>query len=458
MSVPDFWKRIVRELEGDPRFGDVSGLLGHVEAVQFTHGVLTLETPVEALARLVEDEFLPVLHEKAEAVIGPVAKIEIRRLASPQRELFPGFRGTARTTASEGGGQAANGAGRSGETGLASHYTFESFVSGTSTQFAHAAALAVAQHPGTHYNPLYIYGPPGSGKTHLLHAIGNFVQTRQPTWRIRYASADTFMTELVTALRKERIDSFKQRYRSLDLLLLDDVQTLAGRERTQEEVFHVFNTLYDRGKQIVLAATEPPQAIHQLEERLRNRFQWGLVADLQPPDLETRVAILERIAERENIPIGHDVALYLATHLRDSVRELQGSLVRLAAVASLQNREIDLALATQVVQLYSTKSTEPLTIDRIQQVVAEFFGIRPAELRSQRRDRAVTVPRQIAMYLCRQHLHASFPAIGERFGRRDHTTVMHAVEAIERKRKEERSIRNALDQIEQRLFHPGEKT
>lgn len=452
MSISEVWKRIVQQIEADPRCAEIRRFMAHLEAVGFKDGTLKLETQVEAIARLVEDQFLALVREKAEVVLGPIAGIYIHRTTSAQRELFPdlGALGPKAIDAPSSTGSAGV---RAAETGLSQQYTFDTFVNGTTTQFAHAASLAVAQQLGSRYNPLYIYGPTGCGKTHLLHAIGNFVRNQYPSWRIRYATADTFMTELVTALRKERIESFKQRYRSLDLLLLDDVQSLAGRERTQEELFHVFNTLYDQGKQIVLAATEPPQTIDKLGERLRNRFQWGLVADLQLPDLETRVAILEALAERENIVVSHEVAVYLATHVQGSVRELQGSLIRLAAIASLEKREMDLSLASQVVELYVPSQAPPLSIDRIQQVVAEFFGIRPLELRSKRRDRAVTVPRQIAMYLCRQHLRASFPAIGERFGRRDHTTVIHAVETVERKRREERSIRNVLEQLEQRLFH-----
>lgn len=407
---------------------------------------LHLEAPSEALARVVCEQFLPLLREEASNALGQRMTVEVSA-ASPQRELFPAFTEGA---ASRPAGTPANSKGT--DSGLVPSYTFDLFVQGATTQFAHAAALAVARQPAQQYNPLFLYGPTGCGKTHLLHAIGNYVLAAQPTWRVRYVTADTFMTELVSALRRQRISSFKQRYRQLDLLLMDDVHTLAHRERTQEEFFHLFNSLYDRGRQIVLAAADPPQKIAGLEERLANRFQWGLLADVQPPDLETRIAILQRKAEAEQIELPQEVATYISTHITSSARELHGCLIRLAALASLKGSDIDLQLAAEVVHPSSEQGARPLTIERVQQVVAEFFGIRPAELRSKRRDRSVSVPRQIAMYLCRRHLLASFPTIGERFGRRDHTTAMHAVQTIERRVKEEPSLHMAVRQIEQALF------
>ncbi len=446
MTPAELWSELLERLAASVGEDDVERFLRPLAAVGVEGGRLHLEAPSEALARVVCEQFLPLLREEASNVLGQRMTVEVSA-ASPQRELFPALTEGA---ASLPAGTPTNSKGT--DSGLVPSYTFDLFVQGATTQFAHAAALAVARQPAQQYNPLFLYGPTGCGKTHLLHAIGNYVLALQPTWRVRYVTADTFMTELVSALRKQRISSFKQRYRQLDLLLVDDVHTLAHRERTQEEFFHLFNSLYDRGRQIVLAAADPPQKIAGLEERLANRFQWGLLADVQPPDLETRIAILQRKAEAEQIELPQEVATYIATHLASSARELHGCLIRLAALASLKGSDINLQLAAEVVHPSSKQGARPLTIERVQQVVAEFFGIRPAELRSKRRDRSVSVPRQIAMYLCRRHLLASFPTIGERFGRRDHTTAMHAVQTIERRVKEEPSLHMAVQQIEQALF------
>lgn len=412
---------------------------------------LILEAPSRELARVVQEQFAGLLLEEFQKVSERAQAVEIRWAPSPQRELFPNLR------SSEPSPQVVRATSHTYDSGLQPGYTFEQFVQGSTTQFAHAAALAVAKQPGRQYNPLFLYGPTGSGKTHLLQAIGNLVVREHPDWRVRYVTADTFMTELVTALRKEQIAGFKQRYRQLDFLLVDDVHTLANRERTQEEFFHLFNALYDHGKQIVLAASQPPQRISGLEERLVNRFQWGLLADLQLPDLETRIAMLERKAEAEQIDLTHEVATYIASRISGSARELYGCLVRVAALSSLRQRPIDTALAAEVVESSSTSEQTPLTIEKIQQVVADFFGIRPAELRSKRRDRSVSLPRQIAMYLCREHLLASFPTIGERFGRRDHTTAMYAVQTIQKRRNQEAALRTTLQQLEERLLALGKK-
>ena len=326
-------------------------------------------------------------------------------------------------------------------------YTFSSFVVGASNQFAHAASRAVAAQPGHHYNPLFIYGGVGLGKTHLVNAIGHAVLERRPEARVAYLATDTFMNDLISSLRRDRMEEFKQRLRGVDLLIVDDIQSLSGRERTQEEFFHTFNTLHAQHAQIVLSSDKVPKDISGLEERLRSRFEWGLIADLQPPDLETRVAILERKAEIEGISISHEVALFLADQVASNVRELEGALTRLGAHASLHRHEITLEYAREAMQSLRPARQSLVTYDAIVGAVCERFGLRPADLASRRRSRHVALPRQVAMYLCRRMLNASFPHLGELF-QRDHSTVIHGVTTIEHRVKDDPSFLLTVEQLE----------
>ena len=326
-------------------------------------------------------------------------------------------------------------------------YTFSSFVVGASNQFAHAASRAVAAQPGHHYNPLFIYGGVGLGKTHLVNAIGHAVLERRPEARVAYLATDTFVNDLISSLRRDRMEEFKQRLRGVDLLIVDDVQSLSGRERTQEEFFHTFNTLHAQHAQIVLTSDKVPKDISGLEERLRSRFEWGLIADLQPPDLETRVAILERKAELEGISISHEVALFLADQVASNVRELEGALTRLGAHASLHRHEITLEYAREALQSLRPARQSLVTYDAIVGAVCERFGLRPADLASRRRSRHVALPRQVAMYLCRRMLNASFPHLGELF-QRDHSTVIHGVTTIEHRVKDDPSFLLTVEQLE----------
>ena len=339
--------------------------------------------------------------------------------------------------------------------GLNPKYTFEDFVVGASNQFAHAAAQAVAHQPGERYNPLFVYGGVGLGKTHLAHAIGHQIVSRVPQKRIAYLSAESFMNELISSIRRDLMDEFKERFRRADVLILDDVQFLAGRERTQEEFFHTFNSLHDRRRQIILTSDKFPKDISGLEERLRNRFEWGLIADIQPPDLETRVAILEKKAEGENVDLPHELALFLANRIDSNVRELEGALTRLSAYASLYNAPLTLDLAEEALASVLHQKRAEITIDSIQHTVCEFFDLRRQDLRSKRRSRHVVMPRQVAMYLCRTHTASSFPVIADQFGGRDHTTAMHAFNTIARRMKEDAVLRSTVERIEQLLQGRG---
>ncbi len=335
--------------------------------------------------------------------------------------------------------------------GLNPRYTFESFVVGSSTEFAHAATRAVAQTPGRTYNPLFIYGGVGLGKTHLLCAIGNMVASEQTARKIVFRTAEQFTNELIAAIRYEKTTEFRARYRkACDILLIDDVQFIGGKERTQEEFFHTFNALYEDNKQIVLTSDQTPDEIPDLDDRLRSRFQLGLLCDIQPPDVETRVAILTKKAEAQGVFLPDDVALFLATHIKSNIRVLEGALVRLAAFASISRREITLELTREVFQSLGTEDSS-ITMELIQKRVAEFFNLNLSDIRSPRRHRMIAQPRQIAMYLCRKLTPASFPEIGHRFGGKDHTTVMHGVSKIERLLYEDPRLRQTVATIEQNL-------
>jgi chromosomal replication initiator protein len=318
---------------------------------------------------------------------------------------------------------------------LSPRYSFDTFIVGSSNQFAHAASRAVAEAPSRSYNPLYIYGGVGLGKTHLMHAIGHYVVTHLKNLKLTYISSERFMNEMINAVRYDRILDFRERYRSVDVLLVDDVQFLAGKEGTQTEFFHTFNALYDSQKQIVISSDCPPHEIPQLEERLRSRFEWGLIADIQAPDLETKTAILKRKAETEGVTLADNVAIYIAGKIKSNIRELEGSLIRLIAYASLTGREITLALAQDVLRNVLQNDDRAVTIEGVQKAVADHYSLKVAELKSKNNSKSVALPRQIAMYLCKALTNASLPEIGKSFGGKHHSTVIHSIRKVEDLRK-----------------------
>jgi chromosomal replication initiator protein len=330
-------------------------------------------------------------------------------------------------------------------------YTFANFVVGSSNQFAHAAAMAVANLPAAAYNPLVIYGGVGLGKTHLLQAIGHHIGQRDAARRVVYLPAERFMHELLSALHHERMEAFRSRYRQADVLLVDDIQFVAGRDRTQEAFFHTFNALFDAGKQIVLSSDRAPQEITPLEARLRSRFASGLMADIQPPDLETRLAILGLKAAEQGIVLRSGVAMLVAARIRSNVLELMHCLTRLATYASLQGRDIDEELAETILQQMLAERAQALTAPRIQQTVAEHFGLKASELKSKNRQRSITFPRQVAMFLCRELTNSSLPEIGRHFGGRDHTTVLHSCTKIAHMEETDESVARLLWQLRRTL-------
>ena len=331
-------------------------------------------------------------------------------------------------------------------------YTFDSFVVGASNRMAHAAALAVSEGPGRTYNPLFLYGGVGLGKTHLMQAIGHQLLAFNPSARVVYVPCEQFTNELILSIRFETTDAFREKYRNVDILMIDDIQFLAGKERTQEEFFHTFNTLYEAGKQIVISSDRPPREIATLESRLRSRFEWGLSADISAPELETRMAILNKKAAAENLVLPQDVCLFIAQQVQSNIRELEGALIRVTAYASLNNRELSVDVAAEAIRdMMPSSRPKQISVEMIQRAVADYYHIQVAEMRARTRVRMVSLPRQVAMFLCRELTELSLPRIGEEFGGRDHTTVIHACEKILHDRQTDPTLDANVKEIIERL-------
>ena len=328
-------------------------------------------------------------------------------------------------------------------------YSFDTFVVGASNQFAHAASRAVAELPGRSYNPLYLYGGVGLGKTHLMHAIGHYLRARNQHLKLAYVSSDVFTNEVVNAVRFSRLSAFAAKYRTLDVLLIDDVQFIAGKDRTQVEFFHVFNALHEAQKQLVISSDCPPRQLKDIEERLQSRFEWGLIADIQPPDLETKVAILRKKADAEHVEIPENVALFIASKVRTNIRELEGCLVRLVAYASLHGQRIDLPLTQQVLKDLIDVDDRPMSIEMIQKFVADHYNLKLADLKAKNNSASVAFPRQVAIYLAKALTPASLPEIGKAFGGKHHSTVIHSVRKIEGLRRSDPDF----DRLLNRLMH-----
>jgi chromosomal replication initiator protein len=326
-------------------------------------------------------------------------------------------------------------------------YTFDGFVIGSGNQFAHAAARAVAERPSKAYNPLFLYGGVGMGKTHLMQAIGHEIKKRNPQMAICYLSAEKFTNEMINALRNNKMTSFRDKYRNMDVLLVDDIQFLASKERTQEEFFHTFNALHESMRQIVIASDRPPKELAEIEDRLRSRFEWGLIADIQPPDLETKVAILQKKAETEHVSLPTDVALYIASNIRSNVRELEGALIRLTAYVSLTGRDLSMLTAQEVLKNLIDSQVRKITIEAIQRAVSDQFGLRSGEIKAKNNSHSIVYPRQIAMYLAKHLTEASLPEIGRQFGGKHHTTVLHSVEKITELRKTDKDLNRLLNKL-----------
>ena len=440
----DLWDRATTSLRDHLSEGHYSTWFARVRPVELSGNTLLLEAPNSFTKDWIESRYVDLLRSTLTAVAGTDLDVTLRAgdgsVDPPPEDPAPGAPGAQEPP-------------RGAPPMIEFHpkYTFDSFVIGSSNRFAHAAALAVAEAPAQAYNPLFIYGGAGLGKTHLLHAIGSYVRSFHCGLAVRYVSTEQFMNDFILGLRRNTIPEFHSRYRALDLLLIDDIQFLEGKEGTQEEFFHTFNALHPKS-QLVITSDRPPKKIATLEERLRTRFEWGLITDIQPPDLETRLAILRKKAETESIAASRDVLDFIATRIQTNIRELEGALIRVAAYASLTRSSITLALAQDVLQSLLPHTQEArVGADLIISVAAEYFDVTSDDIRSPNRSRPLVTARQIAMYLCRELTDLSLPQIGARFGGRDHSTVIHATNKIRKQMPERNTCYEQVQELTARI-------
>jgi chromosomal replication initiator protein len=457
------WNHFVDRLRGQVADAAWHTWLASIRPERLDEETWVLSTPSTLVRERLEARFLPALEDAAQAAVGHRVQIVLTVVAPEPAGSPAGLGSTAEAQAvhttvapaAPGGGPVRAAAGSRRETeappeaaGLDPRYTFDAFVIGSSNRFAHAAALSVAETPAGSYNPLFVHGGAGLGKTHLLHAIGNYVRENFTGRHVRYVSTETFMNEFVDAIRTSNTTGFKRRYRECDVLLIDDVQFMEGKEALQEEFFHTFNHLYGASKQIVLTSDRPPRSIATLEDRLRSRFMSGLITDVQPPELETRIAILQKKAERELVPVPDEVLEFIATNVKDNIRELEGALIRVSAYGSLNRQPVTRALAEHVLaDLLSASQPRRITPQLILATTAETFGFSVEDLCGPSRRRPLVVARQISMYVFRELTDFSYPAIAREFGGRDHSTVIHAVEKIGALMKERRQIYDQVTEL-----------
>ena len=443
------WESALSTLEGRIKPHNFEMWLRPIQCKSIEGQRIVLSAPSKWIQEWFQDNYQTIVLE------------ELRTRTNQEYEIIFELReGVAEPSPSVGATQASGGEPKviveksESQSDLLAKYTFDAFVVGPSNQLAHAASRAVAEVPAGKYNPLFIYGGVGLGKTHLVHAIGHRLREKHPQWRIFYLKTETFMNEYINCIRNGKIDEFRRKYRErCDVLLMDDIQFLQGKDRTQDEFFHTFNSLFESHRQIVLTADKYPHEIPDLEDRLRSRFQSGLIADIQPPELETRIAILKKKAELDAIPLPDEVAQYLATNIKSNVRELEGLLLRVAAFAGLQEQQITIEFAKETLKNFLTQSAYSLTVEAVQKEVANYFNVKLADMKSQKRHQAIARPRQIAMYLARKLCKASFPELGLRFGGKDHTTVLSACRKIEGLVQSDPKTRHTVEELERHLAH-----
>jgi len=428
--LESLWSRVLAVVEGQVPASAVESWLRPCRLLTVEGDRLRVAAPNRSVRDWIGQHHVDIIEAAARSLLGGNPRVSIETEAEPGRPA----------TGPRGCGPGA------GLSDLTPRYTFESFVIGSSNQFAQAACQAVAELPGTAYSPLFLYGGVGLGKTHLLHAVGHEMTRLHPSHRLLYISSERFTNELINAIRYDRTGEFRARYRNIDLLLIDDIQFIAGKERTQEEFFHTFNDLYEAHKQIVVSSDATPKEIPELEERLRSRFEWGLIADIQPPDFETRVAILKKRAEIDRIRLPEDVAYLMASRIKTNIREIEGSLTRIGAFSSVTGRQMTVELAEEVLADLWGGEEKMVTIEHIQRRVSEFFGLKLGDMRTRTRTKTVAFPRQIAMYFARQLTHASLTEVGRAFDK-DHTTVLHAVTKVTALMREDPSFKKTVDTL-----------
>jgi chromosomal replication initiator protein len=449
------WQETLAHLEQTLNPQHFSTWIKPIRFVRVEKDVIQLEVPNRFVRDWIRDHYVPMIRETVSR-IGAVAyriqleiKSNFQEKESDVSEIeIPRHIPLPPDTSRDNQQREWNGMGN-----INSKYVFDEFVAGSSNQFAYAAAMAVANNPATTYNPLFIYGGVGLGKTHLVNAIGNAIMKKNPGMRVCYYTSEKFMNELINSLRYAKMDEFRNKFRSMDVLLIDDVQFIAGKERTQEEFFHTFNALYESHKQIVVTSDKFPKEIPGLEERLRSRFEWGLIADIQPPDVETKQAILKMKAEHNGIELPEEVTQFLATSVSSNVRELEGFLIRIGAYASLTSTPVSLAMAREILKDILVEKNREITVEEIQKTIANHFNIKVADLKSPKRLKALVLPRQIAMYLARQLTSCSYPEIGERFGGKDHSTIIHAIKKIEKQMEQDFQLRSTINIVKNGLIH-----
>ncbi|ADL06798.1 chromosomal replication initiator protein DnaA [Thermosediminibacter oceani] len=445
-NLPDLWQQVLKTL-GSELNNDVSfnTFLKPTKLVSIEDDIAIVEVPNEFLKGILEKRYANLLKDILGSILNRSVSIffKIDPLASEeQASTVDTAEKDIKPVAEE------------GQSTLNSKYTFDTFVVGNSNRFAHAASLAVAQAPAKAYNPFFIYGGVGLGKTHLMHAIGHYILQHNPSCKVVYVSSEKFTNELINSIRDDKNVEFRNKYRNIDVLLIDDIQFIAGKERTQEEFFHTFNALYEANKQIIISSDRPPKEIPTLEERLRSRFEWGLITDIQPPDFETRIAILRKKAMMENLTVPDDVINFIATKIETNIRELEGALIRIVAFSSLTNKPIDLDLAEHVLKdLLPNNKPKTVTVMDILQVVGGHFSIKIDDFKSKKRTKELAYARQIAMYLCRELTDYSLPKIGEEFGGRDHTTVLHACEKISRDIQRDAQLSSLIENLKKKILH-----
>jgi len=444
-EVGELWQKALSIIEKQVSKPSFETWLKSTKPLRFENNTIVIEVPNDFAKDWLESRYYDLIKDSLEGLINHQVGLMFV-LPTLGANSIPEFPNLVSTPGNN--NHINNNIDDIGPTYLNPKYTFDTFVVGNSNRFAHAASLAVAESPAKSYNPLFIYGGVGLGKTHLMQAIGHHILNNNPSIKVVYVSSEKFTNELINSIRDDKTEEFRNKYRKMDILLVDDIQFLAGKERTQEEFFHTFNTLYEANKQIIISSDRPPKEIPTLEDRLRSRFEWGLITDIQAPDLETRIAILRKKAKLESLQVPSDVSNYIANQIPSNIRELEGALIRVMAFSSLTNSQISVELASEALKdILPAQKPKMVTIDMIQKIVANYYNLRLDDFKTKKRTRTVAYPRQVAMYLCRELTDCSLPKIGDEFGGRDHTTVMHAHEKISRSLKDDGTLQSAVKDL-----------
>ena len=438
-NIDDLWSSALKSIEGKISKPSFDTWLKDTKAKALQNNTLTISAPNEFAKDWLQERYTQLINDTLIEVTGANLSVKF---------VIPDDENSESTKSSPKPVSSINPIGETKKTMLNPKYTFDSFVIGSGNRFAHAASLAVAEAPAKAYNPLFIYGGVGLGKTHLMHAIGHYVREHDKNAKVVYITSEKFTNEFINAIMDNKTIAFRNKYRSVDVLLIDDIQFIAGKESTQEEFFHTFNALHEENKQIIISSDRPPKEIPTLEDRLRSRFEWGLITDITPPDLETRIAILNKKAKAEGLDIPNEVMLYIANQIDTNIRELEGALIRVVAYSSLVNQDIDAALAADALKdIIPSNKPKEITIQMIQEFVGEKYNVKVEEILAKKRTKAIVLPRQIAMYLSRELTDSSLPNIGKEFGGRDHTTVLHAHDKISKLIEKDTLLNKEIEEL-----------